>query len=64
LRSNQILQAASPVGRFTNVAVTNEHYYKEDSLIKKAAAFAATHTDIGPLNNMFTNKIMIKNKLN
>lgn len=24
-------------GRFTNVTVSNEHYYKEDSLIKKAA---------------------------
>jgi len=44
--------------------VNNEHYYKEDSLIKKAAAFASNHTDIGPLNNMFSNKTMIKNKLN
>jgi len=52
------------VGRFTNVSVTKEHYYKEDSLIKKAAYFAAGHTDTGPLNNMFQSKIMIKNKLN
>ena len=60
-----MIPSPSPsAGRFTNVAVSNEHYYKEESLIKKAAQFAATHTDIGPLNNMFTNKTMIKNKLN
>jgi len=44
--------------------VTKEHYYKEDSLIKKASHFASNHTDASPLNNMFSNKIMIKNKLN
>jgi hypothetical protein len=63
-KSNLLLPNASPSGRITNITVTNEHYYKEDSLIKKAAHFAANHTDVGPLNNMFTNKIMIKNKLN
>jgi hypothetical protein len=39
-------------------------YYKEDNLIKRACAFASHHTDVGPLNNIFASKLMIKNKIN
>jgi hypothetical protein len=33
-------------------------------LIKRACAFASHHTDVGPLNNIFASKLMIKNKIN
>lgn len=50
--------------RQTSVQANRDSYYKEDNLIKRAATFASNHTDVGPLNNMFSSKIMIKNKLN
>jgi len=45
-------------------SLNNETFYREDNLIKQASAFASLHADVGPLNNLFSSKIMIKNKLN
>ena len=42
----------------------NQHFYREDNLLKQASAFASLHSDAGPLNNVFSSKMMIKNKLN
>jgi hypothetical protein len=38
--------------------------YREDNLLKQASAFASLHADVGPLNNLFSSKLLIKNKLN
>ena len=48
----------------TSSTLNNDNFYREDKLIKQASAFTTLHTDVGPLNNMFTNKLMIKNKIN
>lgn len=47
-----------------NTAALNDNFYREDNLIKQASAFTNIHADIGPLNNLFSSKMMIKNKIN
>jgi hypothetical protein len=48
----------------TTIVSDNQHFYRETNLLKQASAFASMHADVGPLNNMFSSKLMIKNKLN
>lgn len=44
--------------------IARDHFYRENQLLKQASQFSSIHADMGPLNNVFSSKQMIKNKLN
>ena len=48
----------------TAIVSDHQHFYRETNLLKQASAFASMHADVGPLNNVFSSKLMIKNKIN